>query len=60
MKQIIRGGRVLTAGRLDGGYADILIDGGAILAILPAGEPVTEDAPDGRCKPALAYSRPCQ
>ena len=44
MKQIIRGGRVLTAGRLDGGYADILIDGGAILAILPAGEPVTEDA----------------
>jgi 5-methylthioadenosine/S-adenosylhomocysteine deaminase len=44
MKQLIHGGRLLTAGRLDGGYADILIDGDAIVAVLPPGERVTDDA----------------
>ncbi len=44
MKQLIHGGRLLTAGRLDGGYADILIDGDAIVAVLPPGESVTDDA----------------
>jgi guanine deaminase len=44
MKQLIHGGRVLTAGRLDGAPADILVDGDTILAVLPPGESVTDDA----------------
>lgn len=43
MKQLIRGGRLLTAGRLDGGFADILIDGDEIAAVLPPGTSVGED-----------------
>ena len=44
VKQLIQGGRLLTAGRLDGGFADLLIDGDTIVAVLPPGESVTEDA----------------
>jgi guanine deaminase len=44
VKQLIHGGRVLTAGRLDGGYADVLIEGDEIVAVLPPGESVTGDA----------------
>lgn len=43
MKQLIQGGRLLTAGRLDGGFADLLIDGDTIAAVLPPGESVGED-----------------
>jgi guanine deaminase len=43
VKQVIQGGRVLTAGRLDGAYADILIEGDEIAAILAPGESVGED-----------------
>jgi 5-methylthioadenosine/S-adenosylhomocysteine deaminase len=44
MRQLIHGGRVVTAGRLEGEYADILIDGDAIVAVLPPGERITDDA----------------
>lgn len=44
MKQLIHGGRLLTAGRLDGAHADLLIDGDTIAAVLPPGESVTADA----------------
>jgi len=44
VKQLIHGGRLLTAGRLDGAPADVLIDGDTITAILPPGESVTSDA----------------
>jgi 5-methylthioadenosine/S-adenosylhomocysteine deaminase len=44
MKQLIEGGRLLTAGRLDGGFANLLIDGETIAAVLPPGESVTDDA----------------
>ena len=44
MKQLIHGGRVLTAGRLDGSHADLLIDGDTIAAVLPPGESVSSDA----------------
>ena len=44
MKQLIQGGRLLTAGRLDGEHADLLIDGDTIVAVLPPGESVTDDA----------------
>ena len=43
MKQLIHGGRLLTAGRLDGGHADLLIDGDTIAAVLPPGEGVGSD-----------------
>lgn len=43
MKQLIEGGRLLTAGRLDGSHADILIDGDTIAAVLPPGESVGSD-----------------
>jgi guanine deaminase len=44
LKQLIHGGRLLTAGRLDGAHADLLIDGDTIAAVLPPGESVTADA----------------
>jgi 5-methylthioadenosine/S-adenosylhomocysteine deaminase len=44
MKQLIEGGRILTAGRLDGAFANLLIDGDRIAAVLQPEEPVTEDA----------------
>jgi 5-methylthioadenosine/S-adenosylhomocysteine deaminase len=44
LKQLIHGGRLLTAGRLDGARADLLIDGDTIAAVLPPGESVTGDA----------------
>jgi 5-methylthioadenosine/S-adenosylhomocysteine deaminase len=44
VKQLISGGRLLTAGRLDGAPADILLDGDTIAAVLTPGEPVTDDA----------------
>jgi cytosine/adenosine deaminase-related metal-dependent hydrolase len=44
VKQLITGGRLLSAGRLDGAPADLLIDGDTIVAVLNPGEPVTEDA----------------
>jgi guanine deaminase len=44
LKQLIHGGRVLCAGRLDGAHADLLIDGDTIVAVLPPGENVTPDA----------------
>jgi hypothetical protein len=34
LKQLIHGGRLLTAGRLDGAPADLLIDGDTIAAVL--------------------------
>ncbi len=43
MKQLIHGGRVLTAGRLDGAHADLLIDGDTIAAVLPPRESVSAD-----------------
>jgi 5-methylthioadenosine/S-adenosylhomocysteine deaminase len=44
VKQLIHGGRLLTAGRLGGEPADLLIDGDTIVAVLPPGEGVTDDA----------------
>ena len=44
VKQLIHGGRMLTAGRLDGAHADLLIDGDTIVAVMPPGESVTADA----------------
>jgi len=44
VKQLIHGGRVLTAGRLGGEHADVLIEDDTILAVLPAGESVGDDA----------------
>lgn len=44
MKQLVTGGRLLTAGRLDGAPADILIENDGIVAVLPPGESVTDDA----------------
>ncbi len=44
MKQLIEGGRLLTAGRLDGAFANLLIDGDRIAAVLRPDETVTEDA----------------
>ena len=44
MKQLIQGGRILTADRLDGAHADLLIDGDTIVALMPPGEGVTTDA----------------
>jgi guanine deaminase len=43
VKQLIHGGRLLTAGRLDGDHADLLIDGDTIAAVLPPGESVSAD-----------------
>ena len=43
MKQLIHGGRVLSAGRLDGAPADLLVDGDTIVAVLQPGESVAED-----------------
>ncbi len=43
MKQLIHGGRLLTAGRLDGAHADLLIDGDTIAAVLAPGESVGAD-----------------
>ncbi len=43
MKQLIHGGRLLTAGRLDGDHADLLIDGDTIVAVLAPGESVGDD-----------------
>jgi guanine deaminase len=44
MKQFIVGGRLLTAGRLDGVFANLLIDGDRIVAVLRPDETDTEDA----------------
>ena len=44
MKQLIHGGRILTAGRLAGDFADLLLDGETIVAVLPPGQEVTADA----------------
>jgi 5-methylthioadenosine/S-adenosylhomocysteine deaminase len=44
MKQLIHGGRILTAGQLAGAHADILIENDTILAVLPPGESVSDDA----------------
>ena len=44
MKQLIAGGRILTAGRLDGHHADLLIENDEIVAVLAPGESVTDDA----------------
>jgi guanine deaminase len=44
MKQLIEGGRLLTAGRLDGAFANLLIDGDHLVAVLRPDETVTEDA----------------
>jgi cytosine/adenosine deaminase-related metal-dependent hydrolase len=44
VKQLIHGGRLLTAGRLAGEHANLLIDGDVILAVLPSDQRVTEDA----------------
>ncbi|MCL2430312.1 MAG: amidohydrolase family protein [Alphaproteobacteria bacterium] len=44
MKQLIEGGRVLSPGRLGGGFANLLIDGDHIVAVLRPDETVTEDA----------------
>jgi 5-methylthioadenosine/S-adenosylhomocysteine deaminase len=44
VKQLIDGGRLLTAGRLDGAFANLLIDGDRIAAVLRPDETVTEDA----------------
>ena len=44
MKQLIAGGRLLTAGHLDGAFASLLIDGDRIVAVLPPDEVVTDDA----------------
>jgi 5-methylthioadenosine/S-adenosylhomocysteine deaminase len=43
VKQLVHGGRLLTAGRLEGDHADILIDGDTIAAVLPPGESVSAD-----------------
>jgi len=43
MKQLIQGGRVLTAGRLDGAPADLLIEGDTIAAVLSPGTSVGSD-----------------
>ena len=43
MKQLIHGGRLLTAGRLDGAPADLLIDGDTIVGVLQPGESVGDD-----------------
>jgi 5-methylthioadenosine/S-adenosylhomocysteine deaminase len=43
VKQLIAGGRILTAGRLDGRHADLLIENDEIVAVLAPGES-TEDA----------------
>jgi 5-methylthioadenosine/S-adenosylhomocysteine deaminase len=44
LRQLIQGGRVLTAGGLEGAFADILIEGDTIAAVLAPGEGVTADA----------------
>jgi 5-methylthioadenosine/S-adenosylhomocysteine deaminase len=44
MKQLIHGGRILTAGQLAGVRADILIEDDTIVAVLPSGESVSDDA----------------
>ena len=44
MKQLIEGGRVLSVGRLDGAFGNLLIDADRILAVLRPDDPVTEDA----------------
>jgi 5-methylthioadenosine/S-adenosylhomocysteine deaminase len=44
VKQLIHGGRVLSAGRLAGEPADVLIEDDTIVAVLPAGESVSDDA----------------
>jgi cytosine/adenosine deaminase-related metal-dependent hydrolase len=43
MQQLIHGGRLLTAGRLDGAHADLLIDDDEIVAVLAPGESVGDD-----------------
>ena len=43
MKQLIHGGRVLTAGQLAGAHADILIEDDTILAILAPGSIDSDD-----------------
>ena len=58
MKQLIHGGRVLTAGRLDGSHADLLIDGDTIAAVLPPGESVSSDASSSsECPEPGAWTR---
>ncbi len=44
MKQLIEGGRLLTAGRLDGAFANLLIEGDRIVAVLRPDEAVTDNA----------------
>ncbi len=44
MKQLIAGGRLLTAGRLEGAPADLLLENDTIVAVLRPGENVSEDA----------------
>jgi len=44
VKQFIHGGRILTAGRLSGEHANLLIDGDTIVAVLPPGESIGDDA----------------
>jgi 5-methylthioadenosine/S-adenosylhomocysteine deaminase len=43
VKQLIHGGRILTAGRLEGEHADLLVDGDTIVAVLAPGEAVSDD-----------------
>ena len=43
-KTIIRGGRLIDAARRSADFADILIEGGAILEVGPAGMPAPDDA----------------
>jgi 5-methylthioadenosine/S-adenosylhomocysteine deaminase len=43
LKQLIHGGRLLTAGRLDGAHADLLVDGDTIAAVLEPGESIDPD-----------------
>ena len=57
VKQLIHGGRVLTAGRLGGEHADVLIDGDTIVAVLPPGESVSDDVSAGST-PATGCSSP--
>jgi 5-methylthioadenosine/S-adenosylhomocysteine deaminase len=44
LKQLVHGGRLLTAGHLDGAHADLLIDGDTVVAVLPPGTSVASDA----------------
>jgi 5-methylthioadenosine/S-adenosylhomocysteine deaminase len=44
VQYVVQGGRLLSAGRLQGDYADLLIDDGTITAVLKPGENVSENA----------------